>query len=71
MQQQRRRRTELFVLPNRPCGLCGDADAIVTESRELRQGLAWMNPFWSPSVEVYELCGGCGARRPVESGLSA
>jgi hypothetical protein len=70
-QQQRRRRTELFVLPNRPCGLCGNADAIVTESREIRQGLAWMNPLWSPTVDVYELCGACGARRPLESALSA
>jgi hypothetical protein len=70
-QQQRRRRTELFVLANRPCGLCGNADAVVTESRDVRQGLAWMNPLWSPTVDVYELCGACGARRPLGSALGA
>jgi hypothetical protein len=67
VQQQRRRRTELFVLPNRPCGLCGHSDAVVTESRTVRQGFAWVNPLWSPEVDLYELCSACGARRPLES----
>ena len=71
MQQQRRRRTELFVLPNRPCGLCGHRDAVVTESRTVRQGLAWVNPLWSPEVDLYEMCSACGARRPLESALIA
>jgi hypothetical protein len=69
--QQRRRRTELFVLPDRPCGLCGHGEAIVTESREVRQGLAWINPAWSPDVEVYELCAACGAKRLLEGSLAA
>ncbi|UOY00235.1 hypothetical protein [Blastococcus sp. PRF04-17] len=67
--QQRRQRTELFVLPDRPCGLCGHGEAVVTESRSVRQGLAWLNPVWSPDVELYELCSSCGARRPLESAL--
>jgi hypothetical protein len=69
--QLQRRRTTLFVLPDRPCGLCGHGDAVVTESRSVRQGLAWMNPLWSPEVDVYELCSACGAKRPLESSLVA
>ena len=69
--QQQRRRTELFVLPDRPCGLCGNGEAVVTQSRTVRQGLAWVNPLWSPEVDIYELCSACGAKRSLESSLVA
>jgi hypothetical protein len=70
--QPRRSRRELFVLPDRPCGLCGHGDAVITESRTVRSGLAWVNPLWSPEVAVYELCSACGARRELEgSSLAA
>jgi hypothetical protein len=67
--QQQRRRTELFALPNRPCGLCGHGEAIVTEVRTVRRVVDWLNPAWSPDVELFEVCSACRARRPLDSGM--
>lgn len=68
--QQQRHRTELSVLPNRPCGLCGHAEAIVTEVRTVRRPIDWLNPAWSPEVELFEVCSACRARRPIDSGTA-
>lgn len=68
---RQRRFTELFTLSNRPCGLCGHGEAIVTSARTVRHGFAWVNPLWSPEVDVYELCSACGAKRFLESALVA
>ena len=48
------------------CGLCGHDEAGITEVRTVRQGLAWMNPAWSPEIELFEVCSSCGARRELE-----
>ena len=65
--QQQRRRTELFVLPTQPCGLCGHGESIVTEVRTVRRGVDWLNPAWSPEIELFEVCSACRARRPIDS----
>jgi len=69
--QQRRQRRELFTLPGLSCGLCGHAEAVITEVRTVRQGLAWVNPVWTPEVELYEVCASCGARRQLEDARAA
>jgi hypothetical protein len=63
--QQRRQRRPLFALPA-SCGLCGHGEAVITEVRTVRHGLAWMNPAWTPEVELFEVCSSCGARRQLE-----
>jgi hypothetical protein len=68
---QRRQRRDLFTLPGISCGLCGHAEAIISEVRTLRQGLAWVNPVWTPEVELYEVCSACGARRLLEDARAA
>jgi hypothetical protein len=69
--QERRRRRELFTLPGLSCGLCGHGEAVITEVRTVRQGLAWVNPAWSPEVELFEVCASCGARRQMEAPRAA
>ncbi|HEV7188712.1 MAG TPA: hypothetical protein VGN28_12530 [Blastococcus sp.] len=68
---QRRQSRELFRLPGLTCGLCGHTEAVITEVREVRQGLAWVNPVWSPDVELFEVCAACGARRLMETSRAA
>jgi hypothetical protein len=68
--QQRRQRRPLFTLPG-SCGLCGHDEAVITEVRTVRQGLAWMNPAWTPEVELFEVCSRCGARRQLEDARAA
>lgn len=63
---QRWQRRELFALPV-SCGLCGHAEAVITEVRTVRQGLAWVNPAWTPEVELFEVCSDCGARRELQN----
>jgi hypothetical protein len=63
---QRRQRRELFALPV-SCGLCGHAEAVITEVRTVRQGLAWVNPAWAPEVELFEVCSACGALRELQN----
>jgi hypothetical protein len=43
-------------------------EAIVTEVRTVRRAVDWLNPVWSPEVELFEVCSACRARRPLESG---
>lgn len=68
---QRWQRRDLFTLPGLSCGLCGHAGAVISEVRTVRQGLAWVNPMWSPEVELFEVCGACGARRQLEAPRAA
>jgi hypothetical protein len=68
---QRRERRDLFTLPAIVCGLCGHAGAVIAEVRTVRQGLAWVNPVWTPEVEMYEVCPSCGARRQLEDTRAA
>ena len=56
----------LFTLGEASCGLCGHAGADIIEVRTVRHGLAWVNPAWVPEVELFEVCGSCGARRQLE-----
>jgi hypothetical protein len=63
---QRRQRRDLFTLPGISCGLCGHGEAVIAEVRNVRHGLARVNPLWSPEVELYEVCASCGARRQLE-----
>ena len=69
--QSKRRLTRLGILANRPCGLCGNSAAVITESRAVRQGLAWVNPMWNADPKLYELCPSCGAKRPLEELLAS
>lgn len=68
---QRRQRRTLFTLAGLSCGLCGHAGADITEVRTVRSGLSWMNPVWSPEVELFEVCTSCGARRQLEDAPAA
>lgn len=68
---QRRQRRDLFTLPGICCGLCGHGGAVITEVRTVRQGLAWINPVWTPEVELFEVCPSCGARRQLEDSRAA
>jgi hypothetical protein len=68
---QRRQRRTLFTLTGISCGLCGHAGADITEVRTKRSGLAWVNPAWSPEVELVEVCSSCGARRQLEAAQAA
>ena len=36
----------------------------------MRQGLARVNPLWSPEVELYEVCASCGARRQLAGAIA-
>lgn len=65
------RRRILFTLAGISCGLCGHAGVDITEMRTVRQGLAWVNPAWSPEVELFEVCTSCGARRQLEDTRAA
>jgi hypothetical protein len=69
--QSRRRSKQLGLIADRPCGLCGATSAVITESRAVRQGLAWLNPAWDADAKLYELCPGCGAKRPLEQLLAS
>jgi len=69
--QRRRQRRDLFTLPGISCGLCGHSEAVITEVRTVRQGLAWVNPAWTPEVELFEVCSSCGARRQLENARAA
>ena len=33
----------------------------------MRQGLAWVNPAWTPGIELYEVCPACGALRELQN----
>jgi hypothetical protein len=68
---QRRQRRDLITLPGISCGLCGHTEAVISEVRTVRQGLAWVNPVWAPDVELYEVCAYCGARRQLEDTRAA
>jgi hypothetical protein len=68
---QRRQRRALFTLPGITCGLCGHADAVITEVRTMRTGLARVNPAWTPEVELFEVCAACGAQRELENSRMA
>jgi hypothetical protein len=57
---------QIGILLDRPCGLCRSTAAVIAESRAVRHGLAWVNPVWKAEPELYEVCSGCGARRPLE-----
>ncbi len=46
--------------------MCGAA-TVVTESRAVRRGAAWLNPKWNPEVRVHELCRSCGAKLEIVS----
>ena len=61
--QPERKRIELDV-PGAPCQLCGAA-TVVTQSRAVRRGAAWLNPRWDPEIRVYELCRSCGAKLEI------
>jgi hypothetical protein len=69
--QPRRRRRQLFTLPGVHCGLCGHGEAVITEVRSVRHGLGWMNPAWTPEIELFEVCASCGARRQLEDTRAA
>jgi hypothetical protein len=68
---QRRQRRDLFTLPGVSCGLCGHTEAVITEVRTVRQGLARVNPLWTPEVELFEVCSSCKARRHLEDTRAA
>lgn len=59
------------MITDRPCGLCGTTAAVLTETRAVRHGLAWLNPAWSAEAKLYELCPHCGAKRPIERLLAS
>jgi predicted RNA-binding Zn-ribbon protein involved in translation (DUF1610 family) len=55
------------VLPTvveRPCPVC-DGELQLVRSREVRHGIARLNPFWDGKPSTYVLCPGCGARLPA------
>jgi hypothetical protein len=61
-----RRLKQVGTFLDRPCGLCSSNVALVTESRRVRRGLAWLNPLWDDEPELFEVCAGCHARRLIE-----
>ena len=67
--QLQRERIPLDV-PGDPCQLCG-RETVVTQSRTVRRGTAWLNPRWDPDIRVYELCASCGAKREIASHRAA
>jgi hypothetical protein len=40
----------------------------VVESRNVRRGLAVLNPGWDAHVRTYEVCPDCGAKWRTEGG---
>lgn len=50
---------------------CGHTEAVITEGRMVRQGLAWVNPAWAPEVELSEVCKACGAMHQIEESRAA
>jgi hypothetical protein len=44
---------------------------VITEVRAVRRGFAWVNPVWSPEIELFEVCSACGARRMLEDSRAA
>jgi hypothetical protein len=53
---------------DRPCGLCGSPDVVLTESQALRRGLDRLNPVFSRASRRYEQCRRCGAKQLIEDG---
>lgn len=70
--QSRRRSKQLGLITDRPCGLCGTTTTtVITETRAVRRGLGWLDPAWDAALQLYELCPGCGAKRPLEQLLAS
>ncbi len=65
--RSRRRAKQLGIVTDRPCGLCGNVFTVLTETRAVRRGLAWINPLWDPDRYVYQLCSRCGAWQDVDA----
>ena len=68
---QSRRSKQLGLIIDRPCGLCDAFVVVLTETRAVRRGLAWLNPAWNADARLYELCPSCGAKRPLEQLLAS
>ena len=47
------------------CAACGRAELRLVRSREVRQGLSRLNPFWDGKPSTYAICHACGARLPA------
>ena len=48
------------------CPLCGHLGLVLTESRFVRRGLAWLRPGFDADARLYELCRECGAKHAIE-----
>ena len=48
------------------CPLCGHRGLVLTESRFVRRGAAWLRPGFDADARLYELCRECGAKHAVE-----
>ena len=68
--QPQRRRMDLGRV-DRPCGLCGSSDVVLTESQAVRRGLDRLNPVFSPGTRTYERCRSCGAKQLLSEGQPA
>jgi transposase len=48
------------------CGPCGHLGLVLTESLQVRRGLARLRPGFDADRRVYELCEDCGSKHAVE-----